>query len=507
MPNVKPTSPLRYMPAALVALTVVAVTTSASAFSVRIAASGDPTRWAVPLIGYYLQMAGSDNLTPEESQLGVRRGFQSWRDVTCSNVDFEELGDVPDPSTTLLTKQVANGLNEVVWIEDDSWTLGAYTLGVTLPLHDGATGHIYEADIAFNGYLVKWKLDSGNGTDLESVAVHEIGHMFGAQHNLGPYDFSQPPTMAPNIASYERSRSLESDDQSIACFLYPAAPPYLCDSDADCPRVVGRDLEGNEFYTGAFPCTEDLVNPGTKTCEAFAAAITGTVNLGEACAFPEACADGYTCTPWPAAGEDVCAAPCSVGGDDACLPGFDCVPFAIQPSTGACLPSDGVPYPPGQGPLGCVGSGSCPTGNQCIATPVDDDGELRICVSTCTSDGELVCPQDTVCYFFSEGDAVGACFEPGQIAGPEPEPEPVPDLQAEAAESGPEVDVEAAPEDQELVAETAGPDAVEVVEPQVGTPDDGCAGSDGPSGSGMALWWVLFGLILLAVRRHALPSD
>ena len=147
--------------------------------------SGVPVRWAQPHVTYYLQQAGSDDLGPEEALEAVRRGFTSWTDVSCSNITFEELGDAPDPTVSVLAGAPANLQNEVVWLEDDHWTMGAYVLGVTAPI-SGGNGEIIEADIAFNGLQVQWKIGGGKGTDLESVAVHEIGHMFGQQHNLGP---------------------------------------------------------------------------------------------------------------------------------------------------------------------------------------------------------------------------------------------------------------------------------------------------------------------------------
>lgn len=468
---------------------------TAHGFSVRLSASNEVVRWPTPLVQYYIQYLGSDNLTSEESLLGVRRAFDSWVDVGCSALTFEELGDAPNPATSLLIGKVANGINEVVWVEDDSWATnitGQYTLAVTLPLHDSDTGHMIEADIVFNGYQYSWKLDSGGGTDLEGVALHEIGHMFGMQHNL-LYDNVQPPTMAPYISGQNKSRTLELDDEMGVCFLYPA-DDYTCSDDAECPKVVGRDQQGNEFYTGAFPCTPDASDPENApgTCGPFALNVTGIANLGEACPNQEACAAGFICTPLPDQNEDVCATACSVGSNDDCIEGFECVPFAIQPSTGACLPAGGEPFPPGNGPLGCIGGSSCAEGQQCIDTPRDDDS-LKLCVSTCAADGSKVCPEGTECYFFSEGAAIGACFEPQHIYedwGAEPELEPVPDE--------PEPEPEPMPE----VAE-AEPDAPEAVEPEPvvpATPSDGCGSGATPT-AGLSLFLLL--ALGLARRRYS----
>ena len=47
----------------------------AMAFSVRVA-GGNPVRWAEPYIPFYIQYAGSDNLTSEVSLQAVTNGFE-----------------------------------------------------------------------------------------------------------------------------------------------------------------------------------------------------------------------------------------------------------------------------------------------------------------------------------------------------------------------------------------------------------------------------------------------
>ena len=152
--------------------------------------------------------------------------------------DFEELGDAPNPNVTVLTGNSPDGVNSLVWIEDDNWSLGKWVLGVTGPIIT-QDGSLVEADIAFNGLHLTWTTDGNGGTDLESVAVHEIGHMFGMQHNLGPYNWAEPPTMTPNIQPKLKSRTPEWDDQMCACFT-PKAGFGIANRIASVPRSWGK---------------------------------------------------------------------------------------------------------------------------------------------------------------------------------------------------------------------------------------------------------------------------
>ncbi|MEC9072720.1 MAG: matrixin family metalloprotease [Myxococcota bacterium] len=449
------------------------------------------TRWPDAQLDYYIQYAGSDDLTPEESLVAVYTAFNSWESQNCTKLTFTELGDAPNPKSTLLTGSGPNEKNELVWIEDDDWTMGQNVLGVTAPLTD-PFGNMFEADIAFNGYLLTWTITGNGGTDLEAVALHEIGHMFGMQHNLGPYPWNDPPTMAPSIAPKKKSRTLEDDDIMGLCFLYPANDVWLCNSDDVCPKIIEKDAEGDEYYAGAFVC-----DPETQGCDNPNWYPAGIAQLGEKCTTDASCVDGLYCQPWEES--QVCTRYCQPAYPD-CEEGFECAPFSPPyQNHGACLPEDGMIKEPGTD--SCLSSLVCQGDDVCLPTPEDDK---KICTSLCPVDEDDACPEGQACW--SYGNPTGGCFPLGMFPGaddPAEEPEAEMDAsvsnQKEIVLMEPDVEVGPTPD------VTLGPEGVEppplVEEPTPGDQAGGCSGAAPPA----ALLWLLglFGLLLPFRRRSA----
>ncbi len=449
-------------------------------------------RWAEPLVTYWLQQLGSDDFAPEVAVDAVRRGFRSWTAVACAQVTFLELGDVPDPNTTMLSGQLHNGKNEVVWLEGDAWSFGQNVLGVTAPVV-GEGGVIVEADIAFNGKDVLWTVTGNGGMDLEGVAVHEIGHFIGIQHNPGPYLAAAPPTMAPYATSDAGGRSLEADDRAAACYLYPWTV-WTCASDADCPLFMNQRLESDERIVGWQPCGVE-----TATCEGIIWWVQRLVGFGERCLTVDACFEGLVCHPFAGArdaapGEPdevvaLCTSPCRpIGTDGAsleCPGGYTCETQAPPLSdAGMCVPVDGVVFAPGEGPSGCFSAEECGPGRGCVASPLEPG--MKRCAARCEL-GAAGCPAGMACMDVGEG--LGGCF----AAAPDG---------AEGAEGG---DGDAQREgDADDVAETvaeAGPveddagDASERASTEPLPPGRGCAsGEDGHA-------WAWVGIVAVAIGR------
>lgn len=413
-------------------------------------------RWEALPIPFHLQLAGSDDLGPA-SLIAVRAAFSTWATVDCANITFAELGDAPDPNTNLAAGGKKNGLNEVHWLEDSSWRFGSSVLGVTVPIL-APDGRLVEADIAFNGLQIQWTSSGNGGTDLEAVALHEIGHFLGIQHNLGPFFHEDQPVMAPYIAGGVVGRTLTDDDRAAACFLYPRET-WTCASDADCPLLLSQTFESDDFYSGRLRCDDG-------TCSRLERYVPGQVGLGESCHRPEECRSGLICHPFGESG--VCTHACDPRAPslaDSCENGFDCEPFPPPlDREGVCLPSSGEVYAPGEGPEGCLDAWICSEGRFCMPTPLDP--ALKRCAALCTATSPD-CPGDTRCYVYA--GTGGACFPPELLPQPEPEPEPEP---APEPEPGPEVT--------ELEAEP-GPDtesdAGPTEEPTPRKKDTGCHGT------------------------------
>ncbi|MCB9727729.1 MAG: matrixin family metalloprotease [Deltaproteobacteria bacterium] len=443
-------------------------TSPAFAYSVGVF-GGVPIRWQSSTVSFLVQAAGSDDLTPAKTDIAINNAMATWNDLACSDLLLKRVGDAPNPKSNLLAGANPNGLNEVQWLEDSSWTFGKWVLGVTAPLTN-SSGHISEADIAFNGYKQQWSINGDGRIDVESVAVHEIGHAFGLNHNLGPYDESDLPTMHPSVLPNLQSRTLSADDTKAACYLYPVAQ-YACAGDTDCPMILGRTSSGDEFYSGRVKC-----DAATKSCGAVEYFPAGIAQIGEICEYDSSCVEGLRCLPWQDTA--VCTGYCLVE-DSGCPEDFVCAPFQNVPKYGACLPADGIPKEPGQGPAGCVSTEVCLGGKLCLPTPT---GDKKVCTELCDAGNAGSCGAGRGCW--SYGSTNGGCFDLGLFPADPPDagPEPVADAAPEAV---PDAAADAAPEAVPDAGPTPDTAASEVAPDASGTPDDGPDAS-GPGDSSAA---------------------
>ena len=363
------------------------LSTGASAFSIRQTPLGFTTRWSNPTIGFYVNPAGSDDISNGSDLAAVMQSFADWEAITCSKLAFNDLGDT-FTSSVIANGASPNGQNEVIWIEDASWSFGKFVLGVTTPI-TYQSGDIVEADIAFNGYQQQWSTNGQWGSsDVKSVAIHEIGHAFGMQHNLQGNSLQEPPTMSPAADPYGKSATLETDDKLGACFLYPSGNKYECNGDAQCPYVVDNAQNGEEFYAAKLICNinQCAYTDGSGTQK----------GIGEACTTQNDCTPPLFCQPL-STGEAYCSQYC-IPEASTCPNGFECYPYA-DGDGGACLVAPEEVK--GEG-VTCVGNEECAS-NVCYPNAF---GTWE-CRNPCGANE--ACPAGYTC-FYSPGFATDACL-------------------------------------------------------------------------------------------------
>ncbi len=133
-------------------------------------------RWTKLPVRYYVTDRGTTGVTSTQFRDAAARAFSTWQNVATASVSSQFAGFTsanPDE-------------------EDSQNTLGFETradlervLGTTNFLFDDVTGEIVEADIFFNSAF-PWSVASGGETgkfDLESIILHETGHLFGLGHS------------------------------------------------------------------------------------------------------------------------------------------------------------------------------------------------------------------------------------------------------------------------------------------------------------------------------------
>ncbi len=388
-------TPLALLSGCLVLAVALAAATSAHAASVSME-GGKVVRWGSGQVPYHLHPACSADLPATGCLDEVRKSFAAWVGPTCSSLTFTEAGS----STNLKLIAVGyneNGKNELAWVENSAWTYGKYVLGVTSPLYYTSgkeTAIIIEADIAFNGYQQTWSTSGKQySTDVMNVAVHEIGHFFGLQHNLVP-DNQNPQTMAPTADPFMGSRTPEKDDIDGLCFLYPKSGNVSCTSSAQCPKVVDDGPSG-EFYAGQIPC-QGGVCAGAPT-----AVPQGNAKIGEGCASDNDCAKPLFCQPLSGS-QAVCSQLCTPGASGGCPSGFGCVAYQGSSSQGACLQGAG-------GGGGSTGKGigeACQSSSECTSKLCVASGASATCQVPCTASAQ--CPSGQACQLFA-GKSYGAC--------------------------------------------------------------------------------------------------
>jgi hypothetical protein len=364
----------------------------AAGYSVQLygKSSGALLRWDKKDLGYYVHPSCSADLPNQTCLAEVDGSFQAWVGPACSGISFGKLGTSSNLKLTAIGYG-SNDKSEIAWIENSQWTAGKYTLGITGP-YFWEDGTIFEADIALNGYLQTWSTSGeAYSTDVRNVLVHEIGHFFGLQHNLGGYDPDDPPTMAPTADPFMASRTPNADDLKGLCFLVPKSS-FTCTATSQCPMVVDDGAQG-EYYVGQLSCSNG-------SCGGVSNQIPeGTAPIGAVCSGKYDCKSTLFCQDL-GDGTGVCASECQTASPK-CPSGFECVPYANVAGAGVCLEAQG-----GQPGGGKANGQPCGSSAECASQLCVIENGGKVCRQPCLYDSQ--CAAGEECSPL-QGANLGAC--------------------------------------------------------------------------------------------------
>jgi hypothetical protein len=195
-------------------------------FGVPIRGQQVTVKWAQTPVRYFVSTSSVPAVTSTEFQGAVARAFATWQAVPTASITYQFAGVTAanpgsDDGSSVLGFRSRPDLDRV--------------LAQTSFLVDSATGALIESDIFFNSAF-PWSVAAAGETgryDLESIALHEIGHFSGLGHSaLGETELVSsggrrvlsaeavmfPIAFAPGSIS---ARTLKADDIAGISDLYP----------------------------------------------------------------------------------------------------------------------------------------------------------------------------------------------------------------------------------------------------------------------------------------------
>jgi hypothetical protein len=195
-------------------------------FGISVSGRSVILKWGETPVRYFVTNRSAPGISANDLQAAVGRAFSTWEAVPTAAIAYQFGG------FTASLPGEDDGRSTLGFIEEPELDR---VLGATSFLIDAVTGELLESDIFFNS-IFPWSVAAGGETnryDLESIALHEIGHFTGLGHSaLGETELRSgggrrvlaaeavmfPIAFGPGNIS---GRTLKADDIAGVSDVYP----------------------------------------------------------------------------------------------------------------------------------------------------------------------------------------------------------------------------------------------------------------------------------------------
>ncbi len=214
-------------------------------------------------IGYVINELGVPAITNGSDITAVQNAVNTWMNVDDTNLNVVYGGLSP------LTN--SNGLDRVnlVTFVDDAFPFSPLVLAVGLSTSFEADtviagrvfkkGEIFDADMVFNPAKTFQVGGGGPGIDIQSVATHEAGHLFGISHSA-----IQSSTMFYVLPGGLAARTLEDDDERVYFKAYGTESALATSNRID---VTVHDGQTDDPVPGAIVFVINSATNDTAACD------------------------------------------------------------------------------------------------------------------------------------------------------------------------------------------------------------------------------------------------
>jgi hypothetical protein len=207
-------------------------------------------QWEDLPVRYFITNSAGGGVSATQLRDAVDRAFDNWTSLETASLSADFAG------FTQARPNDEDGLTVIGFVNDPDQD---QTLGATSFLVDTVSGEIVEAEIFLNSAF-PWSVASAgeaNRYDVESIALHEIGHLFGLGHSaLGETELrsggrsvlAAEAVMFPVAfsAGSVSGRTLRADDIAGISEIYPSNV-YRRDRGS----ISGRITKGSQGVLGA----------------------------------------------------------------------------------------------------------------------------------------------------------------------------------------------------------------------------------------------------------------